>query len=233
MITAGEAPSNSTPDPEDLQSRQAVLHREMVRSLEWTAAQENHWLIYTLVGWEQLVACGISHYLLEVLGLQRPYRKPYLVVWLAWVAVAWATVHLIRPRRPEKQSPLAAQIKRTWLMYFLLCGNVVGLNVAAGLPVFVFLPLLATLGSFAFSIMAALVSPRFRPAGLLMFVTSILIAQFPAHGFLIFGVSWLVVLQTLGVVLWRNKRRLSALSKAEGVVGRTGSPLQATSHACR
>jgi hypothetical protein len=232
MITTCETPSDLTPDAEDLQSRQTVLQREMVQRLGRTAALENHWLIYTLLGWEHLIACAVTYYLAEIVGVQRPFRQPYLVVWMYWAAAAWLTVHFVRrPARGEK-NPLTAPIRRTWLMFFLLVGNVVGINLALRLPILVFLPVLATLGSFAFSIMTALVSRRFLPAGLLMFITSILIAQFPIYGFLIYGVSWLAVLQTLGIILWRSKRRLCPLGDPQVVLEDAHQRLEVTNLAC-
>jgi hypothetical protein len=210
MVTTYKSPLDSRLEPAVLDTRHAVLQREMIQSLERTAAWENHWLIYILVGWEHLAACVATYYLVEILALQRPYRYPYLVVWLLWVLVAWATIRLVRGPSAGTSSPLAAQIKRTWTMFFLLCGNVIGLNVTAGLPVLVFLPVLATLGTFAFSFLAVVLSRKFLAASLFMFVTSMLIARFPAYGFLIYGGSWVLVLQILGLVLLRNKRRLNS-----------------------
>jgi hypothetical protein len=85
---------------------------------------------------------------------------------------------------------------------------VVALNLAAGLPLLVFLPVLATLSSFALSLLTALVSRRFLPAVLLMIATSVAIARLPQYGFLIYGVSWLVILQGLAIVLLRRQKQL-------------------------
>jgi hypothetical protein len=210
MVAAYESPLDSRQKAADLYTRHAVLQRAMIQSLERTAARENYWLIYILVGWEHLAACVATYYLVEILGLQRPYRYPYLVVWLLWVLVAWGTIRLVRGHSASPSSPLVAQIKRTWTMFFLLCGNVIGLNVTAGLPVLVFLPVMATLGTFAFSFLAVVLSRKFLAASLVMFVTSLLIAWFPACGFLIYGGSWLLVLHVLGLILLRNKRFLDA-----------------------
>jgi hypothetical protein len=92
---------------------------------------------------------------------------------------------------------------------FLSC-NVAVLNVIAGLPVFTFLPVLATLSSFAVLVLAALLSRRLMAGALVLFISGILIAYFPAYGFLIYGAGWLLVLQTIGVVLYRKRRRLLA-----------------------
>jgi hypothetical protein len=200
--------------PETLPARYAAIHHAAVGQLRRTVALENHWLIYVLLGWEHLAACAATHYLVAVLELQRPYRWPYLVVWAAWVLVAGLTVWLVRRPCPGEPSPLAAKLRRVWLVYFLLCGNVVGLNVTAGLPVFVFLPVLHTLGTFAFSLMTVLLSARFLSASLFLFVTGFLSARFPEYGFLIYGISWLVLLETLGLVLQRDRQALVRKSAA-------------------
>lgn len=194
----------------ELNSQHAALHAAMLSRLEDTAARENHGLIYTLLGWEHLAACAATNYLIEHVRLEHPHRWPYLLPWVAWVVVALATVRLVRGRVPEGQSPLGVILFRTWLIFFLLCGNVVALNLAAGLPLLIFLPVLATLSSFALSLLTALVSRRFLPAVLLMIATGVAIARLPQYGFLIYGVSWLVILQGLGIVLMRRRQERAA-----------------------
>jgi hypothetical protein len=209
MISECEPPVGASKSSGNLQARYAAFHREMVAQLERTAARENHWLIYVLLGWEHLAACMASFYLVDVLGWRyHPKRWPNLVVWLAWVVLAGITVHLVRVRSQEEESGLAPVIRRIWIVFFLLCGNVVGLNLISGLPVFLFLPVLATLSTFAFAVLTMLVSRGFLAASLTMFVTGLLIASFPAYGFLIYAGSWLLVLQTLGILLYLRKRRL-------------------------
>jgi hypothetical protein len=113
----------------------------------------------------------------------------------------------VRGRPRAEDSPLKPVVNRIWIIFSLLCCNVAVLNVIADQPVFVFLPVLATLSSFAFLVLAAILSARFVAAGLFMFLTGTLIARFPAYGFLIYGTSWLMVLQTLGIIFFgrRNK----------------------------
>jgi hypothetical protein len=188
----------------------------MVEQVERTIALENHWLIYTLLGWEHLATCVVSHYLVEVEHLQYPHRWIYVVLWIGQILVSLATVRLVRGRPQIEESPLKPIIQRIWGIFLLLSCNVVVLNAVADLPVFVFLPLLGTLSSFAFLALASVVSRRFLFAGLFMFVTGLLIAHFPAYGFLLYGVGWLMVLQSLGVIfLHRRKRWLAGGPRAE------------------
>lgn len=189
----------------NLKSRFEAVHREAVEQFERTAAVEKHWLIYALLGWEHLAACGVSHFLVHVKELQQP-RWLYVAVWLVQIFVAVATIKLISGRSRIEESPIEPINKRVWTMFLFLCINVAVLNVVSGQPIFVFMPALATLSSFGFTFMTSLISRRFMAAGLVMFATGILMAKFQSYEFLIYGAGWLVVLQTLSVILWRRRR---------------------------
>jgi len=215
----------------DLQVRHAALHREMIEHLEQAVAAENQWLMFMLLGWQHLATCAVSYYLVEVERLQYPHRWPYALLWLVQTAVALGTVLLFRGRRRIEPSPLQRLIQRIGLVFLALCCDVAILNSVAGLPVFVFLPVLATLSSFAFLALSMLVSGRFLFAALAMFVTGGLMARYPAYGFLLYGGSWLLVLQTLGVVLFVKRRRWLAGRQAESPVLQTES--QSLSAVCR
>ena len=190
----------------NLQDRYRALHREMLDQFERTAALENHWLFYTLLGWENLAACGLSHYMMG-LDWMRELHWPYVIVWLVQIAVAVATIKLVSGRPQVEESPLEPINKRIWTMFILLCINVAVLNVLADRRIFVFMPALAVLSSFGFTIMTTIISHRFMAAGLVMFVTGILMAKFPSYGFLIYGTGWLLVLQTLGIIFLQKRRR--------------------------
>lgn len=200
------ASAGSEPAPRSLRDRYTALHREMLDHLERAAARENHWLFCTLLGWEHLATCGISYYLVEVAGVQAPHRWIYVVLWLAQTVVALTTLRLVRGRVAGGDSPLEPLVSRIWVVFLLLCVNVAMLNVALGLPVFTLLPVLATLSSFGFLMLAALLSRRFVAAALVMWVTGMLMARFPAYAFLLYGAGWLVILQALGVIFRRRQR---------------------------
>lgn len=212
------------PDPDtaardDLVARSNRLLGELADDLERVAVEQNHGLIYMLIGWQHLAACLATNYLIEVLQLQPPHRYPYLIPWIAWIAAALLTVRLARtPGSGGERSPLVTATYRLWLVFFLLCGNVVCLNLLTRSPLFLFLPVLATLSTFAFSVMTNLVSRRFLPACLIMFATSPLIAVFPTYGFALYGTAWLVILQVLGFDLFRKRRRWLAEAAYHGAV---------------
>jgi hypothetical protein len=188
-----------------LEARYTALHEEMVEQYERYVAVGNHWALYVFLGWEHLLACAGSYYLLEVLRVRSPW--PLAVLWLVQVGVVLSAVTLARLWTRAEKSPLQRHVDRTWLVFLLLCWNVAILNVLAGQPVLVFLPVLATLSSFAFLVLTSFLSRRFLAAALTLCATGGLIARFPAYGFLIYGAGWLVVLEALGVVFFRKRRR--------------------------
>jgi hypothetical protein len=188
-----------------LQIRFQQLHREMMEQFEHTAIIENHWLLYGLLGIEHFIACAVSHFLLEVRGI-RESRGIYVGVWLVQLLVLWATVRFITGRPRTQESPLETMNKRIWTIFLFLCINVAILNVVSGQPIFRFMPVLATLSALAFACVTTLISRRFIAAGLTMFFTGMLMARYPSYEFLIYGSGWLLVLETLSLILWHRRQ---------------------------
>jgi hypothetical protein len=214
-----------------LPMRHAALHAEMVRQFERSVALAGHWILYVFLGFEHLGAC-VGSYSLQAAGVR--LRWPYALLWLFQTGVALGAINLARAWGRVEVSPLQRYVSRTWIIFLLLCWNVAILNVLAGQPVFVFLPVLATLSSFAFLVLTSFLSRRFLPAALTMWVTAGLIARFPQYGFLLYGTAWLLVLETLGVVFFRKQRRWRAAdhsqpplrpSRRNGTVSREVSPV--------
>jgi hypothetical protein len=190
----------------DLKSRYQAIHRELLDHLERGMAAENYWLIFLLLGWELMLTCAFSHYLVEVVKLQSP-RWAYLVLWSVHLLISVATMRVIEARSKAEESSYGTLVSRLGAIFIILCWNIVGLNVLMGSPVFALLPVLATLSSFFFLTLAALFTPKFVAAALLLFATGTGIALYPHYGFLIYGAGWLVVLETMAVIFRRRQRR--------------------------
>ena len=105
------------------------------------------------------------------------------------------------PRAPARPARLTMRRQAALAGYLFLLPNIVGFLVFSSLPV------LATLSSFAFLVLACIVSRRFVLCALGMFAAGALMARFPAYGFLIYGGAWLAVLQTIALLLWRRRKR--------------------------
>lgn len=203
MISGSDVKIEPRQRGDDLNARYLRLHGDMVDQLAQTAINENHGLVYTLVGWEHWIACAAANYLIEMMPVP---AWLHIVPWLVWSIVALLTFRLVRGRSLGACSPLATRITLMWFAFFLLAGSVVALNWLAGLPLFMVLPVLAILAAFAFGVLAILVSRRFLPAVLLMVAAGFAIALMPSVGFLLYGTAWLIILEALGHDLLRKRR---------------------------
>jgi hypothetical protein len=193
-----------------LSARYEALHGEVLKQFERSVALAGHWVLYVFLGVEHLAACVASYAMQQA---EVRLRVWYALLWLIQTGVALGAIRLAQTRARADGSLLQRYVNRTWIIFLLLCWNVAVLNVLARQPVFVFLPLLATLSSFAFLVLTALLSRRFLPAALVMWVTAGLIARLPQYGFLLYGTAWLLVLEALGVVFFLKQRHWRA---AEG-----------------
>jgi len=206
QIQQRSSPQLSIFHPEtELKNRYQALHQELLDHLERGMAAENYWLIFLLLGWELMLTCAISHYLVEVVKLQSP-RWPYLVLWSVQLLVSLATMRAIEARSKAEESCYGALVSRLGAIFIILCWNVVGLNVLLGCQVFTLLPVLATLSSFFFLTLAAVFTPKFIAAALMLFATGTAIALYPHYGFLLYGTGWLIVLETMAVLFRRRQK---------------------------
>jgi hypothetical protein len=191
--------------PTTLAERHFALRRESLEGFERTAFKENYWLTYTLLGWTNLIACAVSQYLVAMLQVQDYW--PYVALWATQIGVALGLTTLVGGSWKTDHLPILAHVNRIGTVFVLLCWNVAVLNVLLGLPIFVLAPVLATLSSFTLLILSMILSRWLIAAALVMFATGSLMALFPQVSFLIYGAGWLLVLQTLGVIFFRKRRR--------------------------
>jgi hypothetical protein len=97
--------------------------------------------------------------------------------------------------------PLEIFIRRVWIAYFFLAFNLATMNTLRGHAMFEFFPATASLASFAFVMMGVVVNWRFFGAVLVMFVSGLLMAANLQHAYLIFAISWWLVLTGIGLAL--------------------------------
>jgi hypothetical protein len=167
-------------------------------------ARERHWgLSLLLVGWLHLLSFGLCWYL----TFFRSYHDSagYLAVWLGELLSMGLIFRLCGgPRSMEAPPPLERFVVRVWISYFLLAFNLGSMNTLRGHALFEFFPAMASLASFAFLVMTFAVDRRFFAAVLVMFAAGLLMAWRLLHAYLIFALAWWLVLDGIGVLLWRN-----------------------------
>src|SRR5262249_7607321 len=127
-------------------------------------------------------------------------------LWLAEVVATVATLRLTLGRGWWRTTPLAGVLARVWGTFLILCFSLATLNTLTGWDVDWFKPVLGTLSSFGFATTAWLLGPWLLVPAVQMYLTALLMVQFPHHNYLIYGLSWWLTLQALGLVLLRPGR---------------------------
>ena len=226
--TAANTDRPAEPEPVSptagLPARYATLHPELVRDFERVAVAEKHWLMYTLLAWQHLIACIVAHEVWrhpDWFGVPVHATWPYLIIWLVLTAVAVLTVKLVTGWRKAEPSPLNTIHTAVWRSFLVLSINIVVLNALASegkVPDFVFVPTVATLGAFAFAVLAKVISPRFTLASLCLLGTAILAAKIERYSFLIYGGGWLIALQSIAVYFYTRRKRWLLPKETDGQV---------------
>ncbi len=191
--------------PSDLQSRCDALRREMVEQARKVAALENHWLFYSLLGWQFFIFYFLNFGCVHLWNLQS--RWILLVIKVAQFGLAVATYFAIVRRNRVERSPLERPNRDLWLIFILLCAYVDILNIVADHPLYTMLPAFTGLAAFAFAVMTRVFTKKFMLAGNFMVIVGLLMVAFPTYALLIYGSAWLIILQTLGVWFWMDRKR--------------------------
>jgi hypothetical protein len=194
--------------------------------LAQSARQRDWGLSLLLVGWLHLFAFAFCYYL----TIQHGYHEApgYLLVWIAELCGMWLIFRICGGQRPAATTvpPLELAVRRVWTAYFFLAFNLGSLNALRGHQLFEFFPAVASLASFAFLMMAMLVHRWFFAAVLVMFVSGLLMAANLLHAYLVFAISWWLVLSGIGSALWFDRRNQAALNS--GIVVRAHVPLKSS-----
>jgi hypothetical protein len=190
--------------PSDLQSRYDALRREMVDQSRKTAAVENHWLFYTLLGWQFFAAYALNHFCVNVWNVQE--RWILFTIKVTQFGIAVATYFLVVGKKRIERSPLQRPSQGLWIIFILLCAYVEILNILADNKLYVLLPAFPALASFAFSVMTRMFSKKFMLPGNFMLVVGVLMVWFHEYALLLYGGGWLVVLQGLAIWFWLDRK---------------------------
>jgi hypothetical protein len=177
-------------------------------------ARQRDWgLSLIQAGWLHLPAFSMGWYL----TVFRDYHEAagYLAIWLGELFGLGLIFRLCGgPALAEDPPPLGRLVARVWVSYFLLVFNLGTMNTLRGHQMFELFPATASLASFAFLVLTFAVSWRFFPAVLVMFAAGLLMAAHLPHAYLVFALAWWLVLNGIGLALWRDRR-----SRAAGLPG--------------
>jgi hypothetical protein len=169
-------------------------------------AHERRWgPAIMLVGWLHLAAFSLCHYL--TVAVQYNDAAGYLAIWIGELCGMWLIFRLVGGARGADQPVLRLEqfVRRVWIAYFVLAFNLGSLNTLRGHHMFELFPAMASLASFALLIMSVAVNWRFFIAVLVMFASGLLMAGEFIYVYQIFAVAWWLVLNGMGLTLWRSR----------------------------
>ncbi len=156
-----------------------------------------------LVGWVHLLIFLGCHYLF-IKGDRAAAH--FLPLWGLDLALGFL---ILRGRLPIVKTagiPGIRQIAvRVWLTFAILCFTSASLNSITGFQIDWFKISWSLLGTFAFATMAWIFHIALLIPAVQMSLTALLIAANPDQAYWIFGVSWLLTLETLGLILERPR----------------------------
>ncbi len=159
-----------------------------------------------------LMAVGWVH-LVFFLGCEAIYlwghksERYTLLLWALELGAVLLTMRLVAGRDWIRESPGIALVVRIWITFLILSFNFASLNRLTGWSVDWFKPAWCTLASFGFATLAWLFGIRFLAWAVQMYFTGLLMLQFPRFGYVINAVSWLIILQSIGWSLERDRSR--------------------------
>ena len=178
-----------------------------VADLERVAARDRWGVALAALGVVHLAffaTCQVMH----TSGDRENWHYPAL--WLAEVATALAVLAAIAGRGWVRSTPLAGVIARVWGTVLILSLSLASMNAISGFDLEWFKPVLCTLATFGFMMMAYLVSAWFFAAAVWMSLTGVLMVNALNFGYVIHGVSWWAALITIGATLEVRRRKMIA-----------------------
>lgn len=174
----------------------------LVAELDRVAARDRWGLALMAVGWVHLgfmLICQVMH----TSGGRR--AVPYVAVWGLELACVLVALRRLAGRAWYRATPLAGLIARVWGTFLILSFNLAALNTLSGLEHEWFKPVLATLSTFGFATMAYLIDTRFFIPAVQMYFTGLLMVMNVDKCYAIYGLSWWVALQGIGLSLERRR----------------------------
>ena len=169
-----------------------------------SAARGRWGLALIAVGWVHLAAFSACQALVDP-AIVSDLRHAGL--WVIDALVSLLVIRSIAGKGWYRDSPAATLIVKLWGTFLILTFSLATLNNLSGWWHDWFKPPWATLASFGFAAMAWLFDVRFLGFAVQMYATGLLMISLPRWNFLIYGVSWWLALQVLGLTLWRRARQ--------------------------
>jgi hypothetical protein len=189
-------------DPEIPTSRTSGLEAD-VAEMERVALRDRWGMALVAVGWVHLAVFLICQALFSQGDRAKSHFLPL------WGLDLFLTVLVLRRfigRRPGGPAPsLLPLVTRVWITFLILAFSSASLNSLIGFETDWFKAIWATLATFSFATMAWIFHLAFLIPAVQMSLTALLIARYPDWAYLIYGASWCLALNGVGLVLERRR----------------------------
>jgi hypothetical protein len=207
-------------DPARMSGPLSSWKATLVDDLERVALRDRWGLALMAVGWVHLGFFLVCQALFWKGDLYKPH---YLALWGGEFVVNLWVIRRVAGRGWHRATPLAGVLVRVWATFLILSFNVASLNTLTGFTLDWFKPVWGTLSTFGFATTAYLVNPWFFVPAVQMYFTGLVMVRFPDDNYLIYGLSWWVSLQGIGLILERRRRRGTATVAGEREDAETAS----------
>lgn len=200
-MTGDEARAfSSTPSGSfDADTWRASLRDDMSRTLD-----DPRWAWGLMaIAWLHLATFLVCEALADPIP-KRDLRFPAL--WFAeLVGVFVAMRLLVGPGWVRRGEAIRLTVK-LWTTFLILSFNVVALNSLISFEHTWFKPVWGTLSTFFLASLAWLFTPLFFLPAVQMWLTGLVMVQFPNHAYLAYGVSWWLALTGTALIIQRSRR---------------------------
>lgn len=136
------------------------------------------------------------------------------LIWLLELATVLGVLTWAGGVRWFSASPAVGVFARLWGTFLILSFNLSAMNAQTGWSMNWYKPVWANLSAFLFAMLGSFFQPRYFLLAVLMFVTGLAMLHLPEWDYLIYGSSWWICLQIIGIGLLRRKR-VDAAAEAE------------------
>lgn len=195
-------PSRAAEAGFDSEAWRAALRDDMSRTLDdprWTKGLLG-------IAWLHLATFLICQILVDPI----PKRDPrFPALWFAELVGVFILMRLTVGKGWIRRGEAIRITAKLWTTFLILSFNVVALNSLIGFERTWFKPVWGTLSTFFLASLAWLFTPLFFIPAVQMWLTGLVMVQFPSHAYLTYGVSWWIALT--GAALWiRRSKRAAA-----------------------
>jgi hypothetical protein len=188
-----------------------------IAELDEVALRDRWGLALVRIGWLHLVVFSICQYLYGIGDRAESHFLPLWGVDLIGSILIFRR-SMIGPEKGPTPS-LFQLVARIWITFLILAFSTATLNRLIGFETDWFKAIWATLSTFGFATMAWIFHLKFLIPAVQMSLTALLIARFPQYAYGLYGLSWCIALNAVGLSL--ERRRAGASTKLE-----TGRPRQ-------